>query len=550
MKLLIANTRFYSLFLLLPLLFIQDSLYARYTPEATRIYNFFKSQMNGLPQTKPIDTLMVGTFDQATGEMTGIGSETVEIPNRHGGTSTHGRILYSKGKLTILRFNLISNAYTVLVFNNVQYDNHGMKFIEVRLDKLVPNDLTFKLMSGAKSFSNKFTVRPFLINAIGAYTLAELPLGIIYVPPGIISDENYALYFTTEIFKTILSTTTTNSTEITKSSMDLVGNVVSLGIKAAAALEGTYGAALGAGLAALPTENITQTIGESITEGLEISYSAISSETIKTSRGIQDEGNIYVYIANVRFIFSILNNEITISLLDFEDYHILTKNDLQESDPDRYSRIKILDPFTSSSGPDLASNNRYVQYSHSPVELSDSVPFKVNLGEITSNSTVFSQVNYSTKIVDHDAGWLAPMFGADESYSKTISLSESRSNQISHTNTYNSEVSLCANDGPHNYIIYLDKLFKTIIVIDQTDGLSRVPIISGSLKDAKTKNPIANMLIYITKGGKRFITKTDFSGKYNYYDKELEGYKGTPQILNRGVKETRVPTIHKSISNH
>ena len=543
----------YSLILLSLFSFLYSShIYANHIRDADSIYNFFKRQMNGLPQSVKDDTLLIGVFNQATGDFTGKGSENgPEIPNGHGGFRRGSTILYSKGLLTHLKFNLSSNEYTVLVFDGVQFDNNGKNYIVISINRLGIRELDFKISAGAESFANKLKLLPYLINAVGAFTLSEVPLGIMYIPPGVNNEQNYAAYSTTESFRTTISISTSNSSSITKSGMDNFSNVITIGKQIASGIGGSYGTALGIGLDGLSTNNITETIGETVTDGYEVSLANIASYYRDTKTNRPGSGNVFLYITNVRFIFCIKNSEITISLLDFKEYFQFDTKWLKDHEPDRYNRLKLLDPFTNRATPNLESNSRYIKDTkYGIINLNPLQNFKVIQSEMTTSSTSHSQVKYSTKLIDHQAGWMTSTFGGDESYTKTVTLSQSRDTTYSQTSENISEVRLlCPENGARMYGVYFDNLFKSIIVIDLSSGLTDQPIFSGILYD-KFRKPVPNSLVYVMVKGKKITAKTDKAGKFNYYVKELIGFKGTPSILKTGLINTKTPTFKLTKSNN
>ncbi len=530
----------YSLILVI-LFLCSSNIYAqgKRTEATDSIYNLFKDQMDGLPQVVKDDTLFIGSFNRLDGSFTGIGGEYFYLANGgHGGQIRSYPIVYSKGITTHLRINLSSTDYCSLIIDGIEYNNNGKDYFMIALN--TRKKIDFKIIDGAKTFSNKLNLQPYPINAVGAFTLAELPLGIIYVVPGINNDENYAYYSTSESFKTTLSMSSSNSSMNTKSSMDDVSSVIEIGKQIASGIGGMYGTALQIGLTGLSTETITQTEGHINSKGVEIAVENFLSTNFSTKYNRIGIGNSYLYVTNARFIFSIKNSEISISLLDFEEFYRFAVNWLKENDLDRYNRLKLLDPFTTAATPNLESNSRYIENPYGKINLSPSEDFGILEEEISTSSNSRSELNYTTKIIDHQAGWMTSTYGDDESYTKTITLSQSKAIEFTHTEGKMSLAHIvCPLDGAHRYGVYLDNLFKTIIVIDLSVGLASQPTFTGILKDISGK-PVANSLVFVMLHGKKITTKTDKTGKYTYHVKELIGFKGTPSVVKPSLTKTKV----------
>ena len=520
---------------------------ASYTDNATRIYNFFRSHTNGFPEVKPVDTITIGSFNLMTGEFTGKGSEVIEIPNHHGGTSPHPPILLCYGQRSVAKFILSSSEYTELTFDGQHYNNNGKNFICIPITRR--GIRRFVISSGAHQFSNDLNFRPYLVNAIGAFTLAEVPIGIIYQPCENNASTNFAIYSTVESLKTTISISNSRSSSITKSSMDDFSSIVSLASQAASAIQNIegyeeFGKALSFGLSGLPKNNITQTIGQTVDDRYEISYEKIESISSSTEQLTPSDGNIFVFLKNARFIYVIKNGVMTISLLDFEKNVRWTTEFLKQHDADRYDRLKKLDPFTLTATPNLAGSSRFVHDVSGPYDVADGIPIRKGQWEILQSATAHAETNYSTKIIDHQAGWIGSLLG-DESYTKTITLSDSRSTSATTTEEKGSEVFLftSANEA-REYDIYVDNIFKTMAVIDLSHGLTKSPTLTGVLLGAN-KKPLVNTLVYVEVNGIKRTTLTDKNGKYSFYSRELKGFKGKPIVMKKtptktvAIKETK-----------
>jgi len=521
---------------------------ASYTDNATRIYNFFRAHTNGFPEIKPVDTIAIGSFNLVTGEFTGKGSEVIEIPNSHGGTTPHAPILLCYGQRSVAKFMLSSSEYTELTFDGQHYNNNGKNFICVPIARR--GIRRFIISSGAHLFSNDLNFRPYLVNAIGAFTLAEVPIGIIYQPCENNASTNYAVYNTIESLKTTISISNSKSNSITKSSMDDFSSVVSLASQAASAIQNIegyeeFGKALSFGLSGLPKTNITETVGQTVDNKYEISYEKIESISSSTDSLTPSSGNIFVYLKNARFIYVIKNGVMTISLLDFEKHVRWPARFLKENDPERYDRLKKLDPFTLTATPNLAGNRRFLHDTEGPYDIADGVPMTKKQSEIQQSTTAHIEMNYSTKIIDHQAGWIGSLLG-DESYTKTITLSESRSTATTTTEEKCSEVYLFTSPNEaREYDIYVDNLFKTMAVIDLSHGSTKTPTLVGVLLDVN-KKPLVNTLVYVQVNGAKRTTLTDQNGKYTFYSSELKGYRGRPAVLKKTPTKTVAIKENKS----
>jgi hypothetical protein len=365
-------------------------------------------------------------------------------------------------------------------------------------DGTIPT-MTVFLSSGDASTSIQLQViRPPIVGA-GAFTLPAVPVRLIYAPPPGPQQKDYAEYSDMSSFSSKISTTVSsaNSTKTapaytTSDFLDktaaLVSSIQSLitafkdsGIVKEVGSAITLGLNLLSGIVSSNTTSTTDSITTTTEHDIQVTDSSTTTEGTPTGLG-PGLGDRFVYLRNVKVAWLLANGELSITVLGSDgirgfaaqellsDAATLTSSSTSDAGPitnldaATIQTLLALDPFVGNPSPGLAQP-RFVQNDPASAGGSGTDPngdsFVVTHDITTTDIT--TQTNVSTTVTDYKPGWLAALFGTNETTENQLTMTYTSAAQTSTEQKQTATVYFFAapDDPPYLVGLYFDVLFGT-----------------------------------------------------------------------------------------
>lgn len=508
-------------------------------------------------------TLNVVTYNASTGKCTGLVTRKVEpeieinpttgkpMPRPNGDEPI---IIVAKANIEpslkvdlVFKFtNLAQNAVLKVSGKTYQIPAQSPSYIVTIDGKNGKRTITYSIASGAKSYTDEFQLTQTIQNLAGAgvFSIAYLPVGIIYQPVLDIEKKNFATYGKTTGVGATMSFSLTNDQSTTKAIISPLENVKSkLGKVSDLLIKSGNPKAVALGsflktyktiLDGLGSYNGTKENGTSTSQTTTFGFQNTQSESI-TTQGSAGPGkdDIICFRKNVKFIWYHEAGQLYIVPISDEGKECLRAETLQsqiatmQGDKKEYlTTLLNLDPLTNTN-PTLSSN-RYTKIETITIN-GLTYNYEISNTEFSSQSNTTS--TYTFKTENYKKGWLS-FFGLGTTEDKTVktNITQSKNTTTSTSNTVSASFQLHAQANElYTVEVYYDNLFNTFLLRKPTANLQVVT--QGVLTNAK------NEFVTIKVGNETYKTKTDANGNYKICsDKAVKGkatlfVKGQSQML-------------------
>jgi hypothetical protein len=457
---------------------------------SSTIYNRIKALEGQFPIPTPHATVLVGTFDAATGKFAFNPSVRIE---RHVDPITHvpdiTHTLPAQAVNVGLEFAVINRQgnFDVSLINGLTVSAPpNQNTVTIEIGKGTSGDFT--VTSGSHSFTSDLGVAHRIVSA-GAFTIPALPIAIVYAPPqGSLRTNSVSYDAVTSVgTKTKLSISSEQST--TMSDIDNLGDyrqqihdiLTDLGAGLATGIPAASLSLLSDLIGSTETTNIT---GFTVTDdhALQIVDTREYKNGSETGEG-PPEGNRIILLRNVELVWLVDNGQITLSVLSTPERTAFPVRELLDDlqrpfpgtvtglDHDTIRALLQLDPFVSllpipNFRPRLVPPRFTKVDEPSVLGGSGTGPGGdvISFTHTVITTDLHTEVNIAGTIVDQSAGWLSSLgIGPQESqtvkniFTNSSSTEKSVGQAVSVSITFNTQ-----GNEQYRVIAFYDTIFETI----------------------------------------------------------------------------------------
>jgi hypothetical protein len=469
--------------------------------EVSAVYNAIRAQEANFPLPTPQAETVIGTFNGATGAYTGLQSEYDYVIDEITGKPKQIRIIPHVEVDAVhvsVRFNITNRGTQAvsLTVNNVTVNAPaGQSWIAADVEKAT--SVNWKLVVGTRTKSDAVKIdRPYHVGA-GVFTVAALPVSIIYEPPQDAGLNNKATYSVTKSIASTFTMSVKEESSTTKSAKPTkyqsvaqintaISNLVSVlkyapNVPNKAAIISAFNAIS----SALGSVSATQTNGTSTSTEASLTVKDTWSASLSTNAHMgPGSGDRIIYLRNAQFVWVADRGKLHIALLAY-DSHVtewvqVLKDDLAALGPfpmrnegvgpatglprGSLQALLALDPFVAG-GPQAALNApRFVPAEPARVEGSGGVDvYTISHEVIASDKT--ASTNYSTVVTDARSGWLKFLgLGVTETSSTRLTTTHAQSSELTISEKVSTSIELHAS-GTERYEmdVFYDVVFGTFL---------------------------------------------------------------------------------------
>lgn len=356
----------------------------------------------------------------------------------------------------------------------------------VALDVGSADVVTWKLQSGSYSYGDTLWIRRPDVGGVGAFTVAALPVTIVYDPPQNAARTNQAsANFSQE--RTVVNTLSTGSSTVNAPEWAEGKVAKEIGVKLAKKFPVTATAykVLQGAITAWGSVDTSQTSKTEVNTDRTLSVKVATSQNITTaSRGGPGRGDLVVFYSGARVAWSMDEGKVSLTMLDHGPLMMVTVDTLNADlaaanagqpapvtglDADTLGALIKLDPMASTSNrPPVVGGGVTLPASRFTKDgqlLVNGASYTQSVSHTISQSDRVSTMNATTTVTDYHPGWLT-LIGVGQTQAgkvtTTISLGASRTTTTSNTKG----ASITLNAGPtesYRVDVHYDNIFGTFL---------------------------------------------------------------------------------------
>lgn len=506
------------------------------------LYNVIKTESANIPPPPEFMLVEMGTFNAFNASFEG--KKTIQPPPVNGKPRD---LIYANfedyGRKFKLKFKVIPENKQVKVTCAGQ-SKTGMGTVEIVVPTAGWVDWKIEVVGAPNTkFNDKIELINLPVPNFGVFTIALLPVTIVYEPPADQRKMNKAVYRVEQSFGTTLeqgfksSSSTTRKSEVQplaglSSFLDGAAAILKPKSELAAIVGGIQKVVDAFGRVDQTKEMGSEVEGKYVLKSRQIFGSTISTDI---NDGGPGKGDVMCFLRNVRFAF-VADREtgMLISPLDFETKVLATAASLKNStDPDVQAFLK-LNPFFPG-GASLTSG-RFRKLMN--IELRGNSMSGEDITHEVEESDFNAQTTFETTIKDYKPGFLGHFgIGVDEEKTTKSRFSQSSSREVTEGTKIQSGIELYSAANEYAvYEIFFDKVFNTFAVkkknvVSESQDL---PIYEATAQNSNGTAAPNTVVTLKTENG-IFTTKSDATGKYSFFDPEIED--GDAEIFVKGKKK-------------
>lgn len=441
-------------------------------------------QLEGvLPAPAATQTVSMGSWTPG-GSFVGLGStcSIVFTPVKHKVCTPPTHTLDAIS--AVLRFD-VPDGVTLTANGKTAVSSSGRIVLDVGSADVV----TWKLQSGSYSYGDTLWIRRPDVGGVGAFTVAALPVTIVYDPPQNAARTNSAsASFSQE--STVVNTLTTGNSTINAPEWAEGKVAKEIGIKLAKKFPVTATAyqVLQGAITLWGSVDTSVTSKTEVNTDRTLSVKVATSQNITTtSRGGPGHGDLVVFYKDARVAWGMDEGKVSLTMLDHGPLTMVTVDTLKSDlaavnagqpapvtglDADTLSALIKLDPMAATStrpwtSPILGGGVTLPtsRFTKDAQLLVNGVSYVQSVSHTISQSDKVSTTNATTTVKDYHPGWLS-LIGVGQTQAgkvtTTITLGASRTTTTS--NTKGASITLSA--GPtESYAVdvHYDNIFGTFL---------------------------------------------------------------------------------------
>ena len=450
---------------------------------AQQLFDQFKAIEAQFPLPQGTSTVDVGTLNPDTGAWDGLETTThvqynpithkpyvVTIP-------AHATIAGVNAALTFTCLNRGTRTFYVQIDGETQFAPYGVSTFTVDVGR--DPSVAFLVSCGGKSFSDVLKISRPNAYGTGAFEIPAFPFVLLYEPPTNQAQTNYAAFSTSTQESATLTFSSTQTKSETRPVFSGLSTISSRLAEVKKFLEkGSPPSSIIAGI-----NLATQLVGTAKTEVTSatttqtehtLEYSTTTTTGMKTSADLGPGlGDIAGYLKRARFIWTMVDGQVEITLIDFDveayshmvdvldDYNYLADKPSYYTGPvtglkrDALEMLLKLDPF------------RLGEWDTDRFEFKKTIQpagdITVGLTHTYKESDKQVETHTKTTVTQAHAGWLSVIgLGVSESGTFKTTVTRSQSRKASVGSTVTASFLLAAQPGESYKVdCYFDKVFGT-----------------------------------------------------------------------------------------
>jgi hypothetical protein len=357
----------------------------------------------------------------------------------------------------------------------------------VTLDVGDADVIDWTLRSGSSSYTDKLFVTRPEVAGVGAFTVAALPVTIVYEPPQNAARTNSAAASFAQESTVVTTVSKGNST--TRTPVWVAGDAAKqIGVKLATLLPGgSYASQVLSGVLDA-WDTVYPTTTTELNSDHTLSVKVASSQSITTAaHGGPGHGDLIVFYKDARVAWGMDQGRVSLTLLDHGPLSMVTVDTLRADltaasagqaapvtglDADTLSSLIKLDPMAAPRraidliyGVSLPAS----RFTKDAQLLVNGTTYSQSLSHTISQSDTTSTMTTTTTVKDANSGWLS-LIGigdpVDDKVTTKVSFGSSRTTTTSNTKTATLTLSAAPNES-YSVDVFYDNIFGTF--------LSRIP---------------------------------------------------------------------------
>jgi hypothetical protein len=425
------------------------------------VFNKLKEIEGLMPTPPPSAEVVIGTLNASTGEFTGLTSDweldpITQKPRKRPAATT------VKAVDMIAVFSAIGSS-SLTVTANGQTVTSDTGTVRINIGKA--NVMQWTARSGSASYSDSLRIsRPAVIGA-GAFTIAALPVTVIYEPPMNQAKTNFSSMQFRQQMTTITTVSDGRSSTSTKPvwatgmvMKDILGRLAKSGVTPAAVLTD----ALNRGATLMGKVDWTTTRGTTVNSDSSLGVSSEHSTTVTTNGKLGPGlGDVVVFFKDARVLWGMEQGKVTLTMLDHGPEFAVPietlKNDLVAvraqgvapvtglDAPTLESLIKLSPmanlPSISPTSPGRGLTDVRLpqpRFSHEKTLTLSGSKYDDSVSHTISQTDKTATLNTTSSVRNVTPGWLSLIglgLGEAGTFTSTLSMGSSRSDQVSNTVT-------------------------------------------------------------------------------------------------------------------
>ncbi|CAN5925197.1 hypothetical protein BH11MYX4_BH11MYX4_19720 [soil metagenome] len=448
---------------------------------ADNLYAKLRELEGVLPRPPASATIPMGSW-VAGGNFSGVATTCTIVfsPIKHRQCTPPTRAIY--GINVVLSFD-VPDGVTLTANGKTATSSGG----HVVLDVGDAGTIDWTLRSGTSSYADKLLVSRPEVGGVGAFTVAALPVTIVYEPPQNAARTNSASASFAQ--ESTVVTTVSKGTSTTSTPVWVAGDAAKqIGVKMAHLLPyGAYASQVLAGVLSAWDNFSSPTTTTELNSDQTLSVKVASSQTITTAaRGGPGHGDLVVFYKDARVAWGMDAGRVSLTLLDHGPLAMVTIDTLRADlaaanagqtapvtglDAVTLSSLIKLDPMTSSRlidaffGVSLPTS----RFTSDARLLVNGASYSQSLSHTITASDQSSKMSVTTTVKDANSGWLS-LIGigepVDDKVTTKVSFGSSRTTSTSNTKTATLNLNAASNES-YSVDVFYDNIFGTF--------LSRVP---------------------------------------------------------------------------
>ncbi len=423
----------------------------------------------------PTETIAVGRFDCSTGTFTGLRS--FRVIDSSGKPSWVPPVVSINAVNAVLSFQANCAPLTLTVGSQTVTSTTNSISLDVGAQWMP----SWTLNGGGRTVSDRLQIsRPQAFGA-GAFTLAALPVSVVYEPPQNLAFTNRATVSFREEMTTITTVSRSESNSVTKpkwaarqvfsSIINTLAHKPGIGVAASNFFGGVE--------AAIGSTETTTTTGTTVNTDSSLGVSQVLSTSISTAAHTgPGRGDLVVFYKNARVAWAMNEGQVSLMLFDHGPLVVATvdtlRADLAAVQSGAVAPVTQLDAVTLtgllSLDPNVQLNPKASTALSAPrfkKETSlvlNGTSFNNSVSHTITSTDQTSTLNTRTNVTETHAGWLSVIgIGYDGSTtSTTLSLGTSRTDVVSNTVSASFDLQAAATES-YTVDVFYDAIFDSFV---------------------------------------------------------------------------------------
>jgi hypothetical protein len=454
---------------------------------ADDLYRKLREAENLMAQPLPQEIVTVGTLNASSGSFTGLQTTYSINPITH--KPIANRPFHRIGAIEAVLVFTVANGYGLTVTANGKTVTSTGQTVSINVG--TDANVNWTLSSGSTSVSDTLAISRAGVQGVGAFTVAALPISIVYEPPMNAARTNSAsLGFRQEMTTiTTLSTSQSSSAKPKWAAGIVLSDILGRLSKAAGVAPYVKGV-LATGKTLLGSIDSSTTSGTTVNTDSTLGISQVSASSVTTNARLGPGlGDVVVFYKNARVAWAMENGLVSLTLIDHGPLGMVTvdtlKNDLAAVrsgatapvtglDAVTLEALIGIDPLASSGtrrivvaggGLDRSVTLASPRFKKDTTLILNGTSFSNSVSHTVTTTEKTSTLSTKTTVKECHPGWLSLIgVGVTEAgtFTTSVSMGSSRADQVSSTVSAAFNLSAAANES-YSVDVHYDSVFGSFL---------------------------------------------------------------------------------------